>query len=96
MLSLPRFEQLDPIEFCRIYARKKEGEWGYKASWRSLLAYICGVSDGAVQQWGRDFEKCPEHHRRYLAAVHGLKEAEKSLAEAQRTLKSLGLDGPLQ
>jgi len=89
MLTLPKIKPLDPVDFCRLYARKKEGEWGYKASWRALLAYVCGISDSAVQQWGKDFEKCPEHHRRNLANIHALKVAEQ-------TLRSQGLDGPLQ
>lgn len=89
MLSLPKVQTLDPIDFCRKYARKQEGEWGYKASWRALLAYVCGVSDSAVQQWGKDFENCPERHRRHLCNIHALKEAEKAL-------RAQGLDGPLQ
>jgi len=89
MFAAPKINSVDPIEFCRIYARKREGEWGYKSSWRALLVYVCGVSDSAVQQWGKDFENIPTHHKEKLAFIHALKVAESAL-------KDHGLDGQLQ
>jgi hypothetical protein len=89
MFIAPKIRNVDPIEFCKIYSRKREGEWGYKSAWRSLLVNVCGVSDSAVQQWGKDFESIPERHKEKLAFIHALKIAES-------TLKDHGLDGPLQ
>ena len=85
MLFLPRVKPLDPVDFCRLYARKQPPEWGYKSSWRQLLARVCNVSDSAVQQWGKDFERCPQQHKDRLSTIH-------ALAVANKALKDQGID----
>lgn len=78
-LTLPRLRNMEPLEFCRLYARKQEGEWGHKAQWRALLCYVLEVSDKTVQTWGPEFEKCPDRYKKDLARIHALKNAEKVL-----------------
>lgn len=77
--SCVRGRRLEPVQFCEKYASKKQGEWGYKGVWRRLLAYVLGLSEKAVEEWGDTFERCPERHRKRLAEIDALKTAEDVL-----------------
>lgn len=70
---------LNPEEFCEKYAKKQKGDWGYRASWNRLLAYVLDVSEKTVEAWGADFETCPEKYRKRLAEIDALKTAEQIL-----------------
>lgn len=70
---------LNPEIFCEKYAKKKKGEWGYKTSWKKLLAYVLDVSEKTIEIWGPSFEDCPEKYQKRLAEIDALKTAEMIL-----------------
>lgn len=70
---------LNPEKFCEKYAKKQKGEWGYRANWNKLLAYVLDVSEKTVESWGPDFENCPEKYQKRLAEIDALKIAEAIL-----------------
>ncbi|HAA26472.1 MAG TPA: hypothetical protein DCE56_00805 [Cyanobacteria bacterium UBA8553] len=70
---------LNPEKFCEKYAKKQKGEWGYRASWKRLLAYVLDVSEKTVEAWGPDYENCPEKYQKRLAEIDALKTAEQIL-----------------
>lgn len=78
LISL-RAKALNPESFCEKYAKKKKGEWGYRASWNKLLAYVLDVSEKTVEAWGANFEHCSEKYQRRLAEIDALKTAEMVL-----------------
>lgn len=74
-----RVKTLNPESFCEKYAKKKKGEWGHKASWNKLLAYVLDVSEKTVESWGPNFDLCPEKYQKRLAEIDALKIAEAVL-----------------
>ncbi|PSB04942.1 hypothetical protein [Merismopedia glauca] len=83
---------LNPETFCEKYAKKKKSEWGYRASWNKLLAYVLDVSEKTVEAWGASFENCPDKYQKRLAEIDVLKTAEKVLVQhklSQEFLDSL-------
>lgn len=76
-----RVKTLNPESFCEKYAKKKKGEWGYKASWNKLLAYVLDVSEKTVESWGPNFDSCPEKYQKRLAEIDALKIAEAVLRQ---------------
>ena len=79
--TIPRAKSLDPSEFCRLYSKHPEGEWGHKGEWKKLLAYVLDVSGKTIDTWGTNYEKCPEKYRKRLAEIHVLKIAEQTLRQ---------------
>ncbi|MDF5731226.1 MAG: hypothetical protein PUP92_25300 [Rhizonema sp. PD38] len=78
-LLFANFKALNPEKFCEKYAKKQKGEWGYRANWNKLLAYVLDVSEKTVESWGPDFENCPEKYQKRLAEIDALKIAEAIL-----------------
>lgn len=74
---------LEPKAFCELYARMKEGEYGYKGNWVRLLSHVLGISHKTVDAWGTppDFSRCPERYKRELSRIQALKIAEDVLRE---------------
>ncbi len=70
---------LNPEHFCEKYAKKPKGEWGYRANWNRLLAYVLDVSEKTIEAWGTDYEGCPDRYRKRLAEIDALKTAEQIL-----------------
>lgn len=74
-----RVKALNPESFCEKYAKKKKSDWGHRASWNRLLAYVLDVSEKTVESWGANFEHCPEKYQKRLAEIDALKIAEAIL-----------------
>lgn len=69
---------LEPKEFCEKYARLKEGQYGYKSNWKTLLAHVLELKGRSIEDWGPapDYPNCQDFHKRRLEQIHALLTAE--------------------
>ncbi|NEO28068.1 MAG: hypothetical protein F6K03_14595 [Kamptonema sp. SIO4C4] len=62
-------ENLEPLDYCRKWVRLAPEERGYRKACVDALAEATGLSPRTIENWGKSFEKRPDHitHSLYMA-----------------------------
>lgn len=72
---------LEPLEYCRAWVELAPDQRGYRKACIELLAKATGLSENTIANWGKDFEKRPEHITHSLSMADRLKRIKQILGE---------------